>query len=184
MFRKEWVGYTIFPKKTYMKPSTTLFDDYETFPISGIEARVTHLPGHTPDHIGYIIGSYVFTGDSMFNPDVGSARCDFPGDSATELYNAMLKLLNFPAHCKLYTGHDYPTERRQASVGGHGTKAFPFTTVKTQSEENKNVKSGIKKEEFVKWRLDRDRGLAEPKLLQQSMQVNVRGGRLPRDSDS
>ncbi|KAK5310828.1 hypothetical protein LTR93_011924 [Exophiala xenobiotica] len=170
------------PKEDLHEAFDNTFDDDETFPIGGIEARVIHLPGHTPDHIGYIIGSNVFAGDSMFNPDVGSAQCDFPGGSATELYNSMLKLLNLPAHFKLYTGHDYPPEKRQVSVGEHGTKAVPFTTVKTQSEENKHVKSGTKKEEFVKWRSDRDRGLAEPKLLQQSMQVNVRGGRLPAAS--
>ncbi|KEF53366.1 uncharacterized protein A1O9_10341 [Exophiala aquamarina CBS 119918] len=158
------------------------FDDDETFAIGGIEARVIHLPGHTPDHIGYVIGSNVFTGDSMFNPDVGSARCDFPGGSATELYNSMQKLLDLPGHFKLYTGHDYPPETREGPVGAHGTKAVPFTTVKTQSEENKHVKRGTKKEEFVKWRSDRDQGLAAPKLLQQSMQVNVRGGKLPAAS--
>ncbi|KIX07600.1 uncharacterized protein Z518_02253 [Rhinocladiella mackenziei CBS 650.93] len=160
------------------------FSDDETFLIGSIEARVIHLPGHTPDHIGYIVGSNVFTGDSIFNPDVGSARCDFPGGSATELFRSMQKLLSLPAHFKLYTGHDYPPQSRDIPVGHNvtGSKAVPFTTVETQGRENKHVKRGTQMEEFVQWRSDRDSGLAEPKLLAQAMQVNIRGGRIPMES--
>jgi glyoxylase-like metal-dependent hydrolase (beta-lactamase superfamily II) len=126
------------------------FDDAEKF-----QAEVVHLPGHTPDHIGYMIGSNVFTGDSMFNPDVGSARCDFPAGSATQLYGSMQKLLGLPPHYRLYTGHDYPPESR-AEVEA-GIKEIPFTTVEKQRAENKHVKSGTLEEEFVKWRTERDR---------------------------
>ena len=160
------------------------FSDDETFNIGSIEARVIHLPGHTPDHLGYVIDSNVFTGDSMFNPDVGSARCDFPGGSATELYHSMQKLLSLPGHFKLYTGHDYPPENRDVLAGEHvaGSKAVPYTTVESQSHQNKHVKLGTQMDEFVKWRSERDSGLAEPKLLAQAMQANVRGGRLPKES--
>lgn len=160
------------------------FKDDETFSVGGIEARVIHLPGHTPDHIGYVIGSNVFTGDSIFNPDVGSARCDFPGGSATQLYGSMQKLLSLPPVFKLYTGHDYPPEGRDVPVGLHvaGSKAVPFTTVEAQSRENKHVKRGTVMDEFVTWRSQRDSGLADPKLLAPAMQVNVRGGRLPMES--
>ncbi|KAI1609589.1 hypothetical protein EDD36DRAFT_75767 [Exophiala viscosa] len=157
------------------------FADDETFAIGNIEAKVIHLPGHTPDHIGYVIGSNVFTGDSIFNPDVGSARCDFPGGSATDLYQSMQKLLALPSHFKLYTGHDYPPESRDIIAGQHvsGSKAVPYTTVDVQRHDNKHVKIGTEMDDFVKWRSERDSGLGDPKLLAQAMQVNVRGGRLP-----
>ncbi|EXJ67184.1 uncharacterized protein A1O5_09831 [Cladophialophora psammophila CBS 110553] len=160
------------------------FSDNETFAIGSIEARAVHLPGHTPDHLGYIIGSNVFTGDSIFNPDVGSARCDFPGGSATDLYTSMQKLLCLPGHFKLYTGHDYPPDSRDVPIGQHvdGSKAVPFTTVEAQARENKHAKLGTQMEDFVTWRSERDSGLAEPKLLAQAMQVNIRGGRLPTHS--
>lgn len=160
------------------------FSDDETFNIGSIDARVIHLPGHTPDHIGYVIGSNIFTGDSIFNPDVGSARCDFPGGSAADLYHSMQKLLAFPGAYKLFTGHDYPPPERDVSSIEHaaGGKAVPYTTVETQAHENKHVKIGTPMEDFVKWRSERDNGLAEPKLLAEAMQVNIRGGRLPRQS--
>jgi hypothetical protein len=94
----------------------------------------------------------------------------------------MEKLLHLPAYYKLYTGHDYPPETRQAPVGDHDTNAVPFTTVETQRKENKHIKLGTEREQFVKWRSERDSGLSEPKLLQQAMQVNLRGGRLPSAS--
>lgn len=155
-----------------------LFDDDEQFLIGNINAHVLHLPGHTPDHIGYVIGENVFTGDSIFNPDVGSARCDFPGGSAHELYNSMQKLLSFPSHYRLYTGHDYPPDGRDVSE--HGQKWKAYTTVQEQKSTNKHVKQGTTKEDFVKWRTDRDEGLAEPRLLHQSLQINIRGGHLPK----
>lgn len=159
-----------------------LFGDDETFTIGNLQVQVIHLPGHTPDHMGYVIGSNVFTGDSIFNPDVGSARCDFPGGSATELYRSMQKLLSHPGHYRLYTGHDYPPDTRDLKVHEEhvaGVKAVPFTTVDIQKVENKHAKVGTTMEEFVQWRSQRDSGLGDPKLLGPSLQVNVRGGRLP-----
>ncbi|PWY70588.1 metallo-beta-lactamase superfamily protein [Aspergillus eucalypticola CBS 122712] len=154
-----------------------LFQDDETFQIGRITAQVLHLPGHTPDHSGYMIGSNVFTGDSIFNPDVGSARCDFPHGDARALYQTMRKLLALPEHVKLYTGHDYPPAVEGDSTTNRAPKAF--VTVKDQKEENKHVKEGTVEEEFVKWRQERDSALGEPRLLHPSLQVNVRGGRLP-----
>lgn len=156
-----------------------LFDDDERFSIGNLEASVLHLPGHTPDHIGYVIGENVFTGDSIFNPDVGSARCDFPGGSAEALYGSMQKLLSLPPHYRLYTGHDYPPEGRAVSEE-HGQKWKAFTTVEEQKQSNKHAKDGTSEHEFVKWRSERDETLAEPRLLHQSLQVNIRGGNLPR----
>jgi len=155
------------------------FEDDEVFSIGKLQAQVIHLPGHTPDHIGYVIGSNVFTGDSIFNPDVGSARCDFPGGSSTVLFESMTKLLALPADYRLYTGHDYPPDSRQSN-NESTSKAVPYTTVRQQRRENKHVKEGTIKEDFVKWRSERDAGLAEPKIIHQALQFNIRGGRLPK----
>lgn len=156
-----------------------LSQDDETFRIGDIAGQVLHLPGHTPDHSGYLIGRNVFTGDSMFNPDVGSARCDFPAGDAHALYSSMQKLLSLPDEYKLYTGHDYPP-----SSGDYQSRdPMPYVTVKEQREGNKHVKGGTPKEDFVRWRQERDSGLNEPRLLHQALQVNIRGGRLPLHAD-
>jgi glyoxylase-like metal-dependent hydrolase (beta-lactamase superfamily II) len=154
------------------------FADGDLLQLGESEVRVIYLPGHTPDHIGYIIGRNVFTGDSIFNPDVGSARCDFPGGSATDLYHSMEKLLSLPKDYKLYTGHDYPPKDRRVP-GKSDNAAIPYTTVEEQAAGNKHVKRGTKIDEFVRWRRERDNTLSEPKLLKQSMHVNIRGGRIP-----
>jgi glyoxylase-like metal-dependent hydrolase (beta-lactamase superfamily II) len=154
-----------------------LCDDGEKFSIGHLQGEVLYLPGHTPDHIGYMIGENVFAGDSIFNPDVGSARCDFPGGSATALYSSMAKLLSLPRHYRIYTGHDYPPATRSG-------KPLPYTTVGEQREGNKHVKDGTSEDEFVKWRSERDAGLAEPKLINQALQFNITAGRLPEvDAD-
>ena len=153
-----------------------LLEDNETFPIGNLTAKVLHLPGHTPDHVGYLIGSNVFTGDSIFNPDVGSARCDFPNGDAEALYQSMQKLLELPGEFKLYTGHDYPPSTSSVS-----RVPMPFATVNEQRERNKHVAGG--REEFVTWRKTRDSGLSEPRLLHQALQINIRGGKLPRSPD-
>jgi glyoxylase-like metal-dependent hydrolase (beta-lactamase superfamily II) len=155
-----------------------LFDDDEQFLVGSIKAHVLYLPGHTPDHIGYVIGQNVFTGDSIFNPDVGSARCDFPGGSATALYSSMQKLLALPLDYRLYTGHDYPPETRSFAEDGRKWKAY--TTVKEQIETNKHVGGGVSEDEFIKMRTERDDRLSDPRLIHQSLQLNVRGGRLPQ----
>ncbi|KAJ5295094.1 hypothetical protein PENANT_c035G06951 [Penicillium antarcticum] len=150
-----------------------LFQDDEIFSIGNLTAQVLHLPGHTPDHSGFLIGSNIFTGDSIFNPDVGSARCDFPKGDPNALFQSMHKLLCMPSHYNLYTGHDYPPE-------DSGRDPMPYVTVAEQRERNKHVKGGTKQEEFVAWRRARDSVLKNPRLLHQALQVNIRGGRLPR----
>lgn len=160
-----------------------LLQDEEDLVLGSLVIRVIHLPGHTPDHVGYIVGSNVFTGDSIFNPDVGSARCDFPEGSAIALYQSTNRLLGFPEHYRLYTGHDYPPPDRQADIASDESMAVPFTTVEKQRLENKHFKAGTSEEEFVNWRNERDSSLEAPKLLVPSIRVNVRGGRLPRSSE-
>jgi glyoxylase-like metal-dependent hydrolase (beta-lactamase superfamily II) len=155
-----------------------LFEDNEEFSVGKIQGKVLYLPGHTPDHVGYMIGPNVFTGDSIFNPDVGSARADFPGGSATDLYHSTQTLLSLPSHYHLYVGHDYPPEARPAGASGEKIKAY--TMVAEQREQNKHVKEGTSEEEFVRFRSERDALLGEPRLLHQAMQFNIRAGRLPR----
>ena len=115
----------------------------------------------------------VFCGDSLFNADVGSARCDFPGGDATKLYNSVKKLLDLPNNVKIWTGHDYPP-------GGEGRgQPRAFMTVEEQNEGNKHLKKGVAEEDFIKWRSDRDASLAAPKLIHQALQLNIRAGQLP-----
>jgi glyoxylase-like metal-dependent hydrolase (beta-lactamase superfamily II) len=159
------------PEREFANVFDKLFDDDEEFPVGHMRVRAIHLPGHTPDHIGYVIGSDIFTGDSIFNPDVGSARCDFPGGSAAQLYSSMQNLLSFPDHFKLYTGHDYPPSGQR--------EPKPWVTVAEQKAGNKHVGNGTKEDVFVAWRAERDKTLSEPRLIHQALQVNIRGGRLP-----
>lgn len=157
-----------------------LFDDDDEFCVGALKAKVLHLPGHTPDHVGYVIGENVFTGDSIFNPDVGSARCDFPAGSANDLYRSMRTLLSLPAHYRLYTGHDYPPDSRAPAPTGERFK--PYTTVAEQNDENIHVKKGVAEEKFVELRSARDASLSEPRLLHQALQFNIRAGRLPAET--
>ncbi|KAK0645515.1 beta-lactamase-like protein [Cercophora newfieldiana] len=150
-----------------------LVEDDEVFAIGNLEAKAVHLPGHTPDHMGYVIGSNIFCGDSLFNPDIGSARCDFPSGSPHALYTSCQTLFSLPPHFKIYTGHDYP------NPADGRTDPVPYTTVATQKATNKHLKEGTTEEEFTKWRQERDSGLAEPRLIHQALQFNIRGGRLP-----
>jgi glyoxylase-like metal-dependent hydrolase (beta-lactamase superfamily II) len=118
----------------------------------------------------------VFVGDSLFHADIGSARCDFPGGSADDLYRSGRRLLALPDHTKIWTGHDYPSKDRAEGP-------VPFLTVKEHRERNKHFKDSITRDEYVAMRTARDAQMAEPRLLHQSLQVNIRGGRLPRPTD-
>ncbi|EAW13283.1 MBL fold metallo-hydrolase [Aspergillus clavatus NRRL 1] len=162
-----------------------LFQDDETFQLGKLTVKALHLPGHTPDHSGYQVDSNVFTGDSIFNPDVGSARCDFPNGDARDLYESMTKLLALPPHFKLYTGHDYPPSTPSDSQAGSQASRdpMPYVTVQEQRNNNKHVKEGTRLEDFVQWRRERDATLNEPRLLHQALQVNIRAGRLPASAD-
>ncbi|KAF4986990.1 hypothetical protein FDECE_15655 [Fusarium decemcellulare] len=168
-------GYGV-PPEEYGVVFDTLFDDDETFNIGKLSATAIHLPGHTPDHLGYKIGDNVFCGDSLFHADIGTARCDFPGGSANQLFESGRKLLSMPGHTKIWTGHDYPSAARAAPV--------PWMTVQQHREMNKHVKDGITEDEFVALRNERDANLAAPRLLHQSLQVNIRAGQLPKPNEA
>ncbi|KAK3996153.1 putative Zn-dependent hydrolase [Cladorrhinum sp. PSN332] len=163
--KKEWEG--VFD---------VLWEDGQEFHVGEMEGRVIWLPGHTEDSCGYLFGETIYTGDSIFNPDVGSARCDFPGGDAEKLFQTSRTILSFPPHYRIYTGHDYPP-------GGDSgrTEPLPYTTVAEQQQQNKHLKTGTQREDFVKWRTERDGVLGEPRLLHQALQVNIRGGRMPAD---
>ncbi|KAJ6439280.1 metallo-beta-lactamase domain-containingprotein [Purpureocillium lavendulum] len=149
-----------------------LFDDGDQITIGNLTGTVLYLPGHTPDHVGYRIGENIFCGDSLFNADVGSARCDFPGGDAKQLFASVRKLLSHPEQYKIWTGHDYPPDTRG------GPKAF--MTVGEQRASNKHLKDGVAQDEFVAWRTERDATLSEPRLIHQALQVNIRAGQLPQ----
>ncbi|KAI3392753.1 hypothetical protein diail_5232 [Diaporthe ilicicola] len=148
-----------------------LFDDDETFNIGTLNAKAIHLPGHTPDHLGYIIGDNVFCGDSLFHADIGTARCDFPGGDASALYKSGRKLLSLPDHVKIWTGHDYPPQGREPT---------PCMTVEEHKRENKHLRDGISEHDFVTMRNQRDEKLGPPRLIHPSLQMNIRSGRLPK----
>lgn len=164
------------PAEEYEGAFDKLFDDDEEFEIGNLRATAIHLPGHTPDHLGYKIGDNVFCGDSVFHTDIGTARCDFPGGSANNLWNSARKLLGLPDHTKIWTGHDYPPDGRGEPV--------PFMSVKDHKDQNKHLKNGISEEDFVALRKERDATLGEPRLLHQSLQINIRAGRLPEPTEA
>ncbi|KAH7133949.1 putative metallo-beta-lactamase domain protein [Dactylonectria macrodidyma] len=164
------------PAEEYGRVFDKLFDDDEVFSIGKLSATAMHLPGHTPDHLGYKIGDNVFCGDSLFHPDLGTARCDFPGGSASSLFNSGRRLLSLPDHVKIWTGHDYPPDSRAAPV--------PWMSVKDHKAQNKHLRDGITEEEFVVLRKERDATLAEPRLIHQSLQVNIRAGHLPKANEA
>ncbi|WP_454743659.1 MBL fold metallo-hydrolase [Cupriavidus necator] len=147
-----------------------LFDDGATFAIGGLTGRAIHVPGHTPADMAYQIGDAVFVGDTLFMPDVGTARCDFPGGDAHELYRSIRKLLDLPSNTRLFMCHDYPPEGRGPAWE---------TTVRAQREGNIQVHDGVNEEQFVAMRQARDATLAMPTLLLPSVQVNIRAGELP-----
>ena len=147
-----------------------LFKDGETFMIGGVEATALPVPGHTPADMAYLIDSAVFVGDTLFMPDVGSARADFPGGDAHQLYASIRRLLALPPETTMYVCHDYPPASRAAHWQ---------TTVAEQKANNIHVRDGIGEDEFVAMRLARDATLDVPTLILPSIQVNVRAGQLP-----
>ena len=147
-----------------------LFKDGETFMIGGVEATALPVPGHTPADMAYLIDNAVFVGDTLFMPDVGSARADFPGGDAHQLYASIRRLLALPPETTMYVCHDYPPASRAAHWQ---------TTVAEQKANNIHVRDGIGEDEFVAMRLARDATLDVPTLILPSIQVNVRAGQLP-----
>jgi glyoxylase-like metal-dependent hydrolase (beta-lactamase superfamily II) len=148
-----------------------LFKDGERFKLGNIEAAVLHVPGHTPADIAYRIGDAVFVGDTLFMPDFGSARADFPGGDARTLYRSIKRLLSLPPETRLFMCHDY-------KAPGRDRYAWE-TTVAEERTNNVHVKDGVGEEEFVAMRQARDATLAAPELLMPSIQVNMRAGKLP-----
>jgi glyoxylase-like metal-dependent hydrolase (beta-lactamase superfamily II) len=148
-----------------------LFADDETFRVGGLEVRVIAMPGHTPACVAYRIGEdAVFVGDTLFMPDVGTARCDFPGGSASQLYRSIRGLLSLPPATRLFMCHDYPPAGRQPCWE---------TTVAEQRAGNIHVRDGITEEAFVAMRTARDATLEMPNLILPAIQVNIRAGNLP-----
>ncbi len=148
-----------------------LFAPDEVFHIGNLMAQALHVPGHTPADMAYLIdGRLILVGDTLFMPDVGTARCDFPGGDARQLYASMRKLLSFPLETELYVCHDYPPEGREAKCR---------TTVAEQRAGNIHVHDGIDEAAFVEMRTTRDAGLGMPTLLLPAIQVNVRAGNMP-----
>ncbi|MBT2865883.1 MBL fold metallo-hydrolase [Chromobacterium violaceum] len=152
-----------------------LFQDGEAFRIGGLEARVIALPGHTPADVGYQVGDAVFVGDTLFMPDVGTARCDFPGGDPAELYRSIRKLLALPDDTRLLMCHDYPPAGREPAWSA---------TVAEQRAANLHVRDGVDEAQFVALRRARDATLAMPQLLLPAVQVNIRAGRLPPAEDN
>ncbi len=149
-----------------------LFADGEQFAVGELSIRVLHVPGHTPADIAYVVNEQaVFVGDTLFMPDLGTARCDFPGGSAERLYQSIQRLLALPDDTELYVCHDYPPAGRE-----HECR----TTVAAQKQGNLHVRDGISQAAFVKMRTERDATLAVPRLILPSIQVNIRAGALPK----
>jgi len=156
-------------------PFDHLFDDGECFRIGELEASVMHTPGHTPACVSYRVGDDAFIGDTLFMPDYGTARCDFPGGDAAALYRSVRKLLALPPHTRLHLCHDYPPDHRTPQW---------VTTVADQKSHNVHLHDGIGEAEFVAMRTARDRTLEMPVLMLPSVQVNVRAGHLPPPDDN
>ena len=148
-----------------------LFKDGERFKIGELEAEVIYTPGHTPADITYKIEDAAFVGDTLFMPDYGTARADFPGGDAHQLYRSIRKLMALPGDTRLFMCHDYKAPGRD--------KYAWETTVREEREKNVHVKEGVSEEEFVQRRNARDATLSAPRLLLPSIQVNIRAGKFP-----
>jgi len=151
-----------------------LFEDGDTYMIGNMQAFAMYTPGHTPACMVHVIGDAAFVGDTLFMPDGGSARCDFPGGSAETLYDSIMKVLALPDETRLFMCHDY---------GPNGREILWETTVAEEKATNIHVGQGKTKEQFVKFRTERDAQLSMPKLIIPSLQVNMRAGEVPTDKD-
>ncbi|MGJ8545092.1 MAG: MBL fold metallo-hydrolase [Sulfitobacter sp.] len=148
-----------------------LFQDGSSFHIGQMRADVLHTPGHTPACLTYVIGDAGFVGDTLFMPDFGTARCDFPGGSAQDLFNSIQRILALPDHTRIFVGHDYKAP---------GREDFAWeTTVGAQKQTNVHIGSGRDAAEFIAMRNARDATLPMPKLIVPSLQINMRAGHMP-----
>ncbi|OZC36934.1 MBL fold metallo-hydrolase [Marinobacter vinifirmus] len=153
-----------------------LFQEGDTFTIGNLQGRVLHTPGHTPACLTYVIDDAAFVGDTLFMPDYGTARCDFPGGDARTLYQSIQKVLTLPPETRIFLCHDYKAPGRD--------EYQHMTTVAEQREANVHVHEGISEEEFVKMRTERDATLDMPRLILPSVQVNMRAGHMPPAEDN
>lgn len=151
-----------------------LFKDGETYMVGNMQGFAMYTPGHTPACMVHVLGNAAFAGDTLFMPDGGSARCDFPGGDAGELYDSIQKVLSLPDEMRLFMCHDY---------GPNGRTIQWETTVAAQKAGNIHVGGGKTREDFIKFRTERDAQLAMPKLIIPSLQVNMRAGEVPTDKD-
>ena len=147
-----------------------LFDDGDSFRIGALEARVMATPGHTDDSLSYAVGDAVFIGDTLFAPETGTARTDFPGGDAGRLYGSIRRLLALPADTRVFLCHDYPTGERAP---------LAETSIAAQSDGNAHLAGAVTESDFVAKRRARDASLPPPRLLLPALQINIRGGRLP-----
>ena len=152
-----------------------LFVEGDTFHIGQLRGDVLHTPGHTPACMTYVIGDAAFVGDTLFMPDFGTARCDFPGGSSENLFASIQKILTLPDTTRIFVGHDYKAPGREHYAWE--------TTVGEQKKKNIHIKSGKSKEDFVKLRDERDAKLAMPKLIVPSLQINMRAGNMPEPDE-
>ena len=152
-----------------------LFEDGDVEPLGELAIEAMHTPGHTPACVCYRIGDAVFTGDTIFMPDMGTGRCDFPGGSAAQLYASIQRILALPPETRVFAGHDY---------GPGGRPNAWESTVRDQRATNIHVRDGISEQEFVRMREARDAELDLPNLILPSVQVNIRGGALPPPEDN
>ncbi|MGM0768054.1 MAG: MBL fold metallo-hydrolase [Pseudomonadota bacterium] len=153
-----------------------LFNEGDQVEIGNLKVRVLHTPGHTPACLTYVIGDAAFVGDTLFMPDYGTARCDFPGGDARTLYRSIQKVLALPPETRIFLCHDYKAPDRETYQH--------LTTVAEQRRENVHVHEGISEEEFVRMRTERDATLDMPRLILPSVQVNMRAGHMPPAEDN
>ena len=153
-----------------------LFRDGDRFEVGSIPATVLHTPGHTPACLTYVIGDAAFCGDTVFMPDFGTARVDFPGGSAEALYESIQKIFSLPDETRLFVGHDYKAPGRDEYLWE--------TTIGEQKALNVHIGSGRAKEDFVELRNERDKKLGMPRLIVPSLQVNMRAGNMPEADDN
>jgi len=153
-----------------------LFKDGDDFSIGGLTGRVLHTPGHTPACQSYVIGDAAFVGDTLFMPDFGTARCDFPGGSAETLWESIQKILALPDETRIFVGHDYKAPGREQYAWE--------TTVGEQKARNVHIGAGATRQDFVARRVERDATLGMPRLILPSIQVNMRAGRMPPAEDN
>ena len=153
-----------------------LFKEGDSFHIGQLRGDVLHTPGHTPACLTYVIGDAAFVGDTLFMPDFGTARCDFPGGSAETMWDSIQKILALPDDTRIFVCHDYKAEGRDQYAWE--------TTVGAQKRLNKHIGAGKSREDFIRMRTERDAQLAMPKLIIPSLQVNMRAGQMPEPEDN